>query len=218
MRRGSSLRTAVRCVVTLAGRSPARGWARSRRPKARRRLWSCGAHHCLAHRSRHGQAHPTAVARSNRSPHHVQPPIRPVGVGRHSGPRHDENPSGPGHRGSPCVRTTASSRLRHGTPAPPRLVHRTPPGQKACTRPGGARGCSGVNRQEAGMAAQPGRVQHRRLACTGRRPRSAARHRRSRWLDDAVVATTSGPCQGIRALGSTTIDPRHEPRFRRGSQ
>ena len=64
MRRCSSWRTPVRGLLTLAGRGPARGWARSRRPRARRRLWSRGAHPCLARRGRYWRGHPTAGFRA----------------------------------------------------------------------------------------------------------------------------------------------------------
>jgi len=49
-------------VLALAGRGPARVWACSRRPKARRRLGSRGAHPCLARRSRRWRARSTAVS------------------------------------------------------------------------------------------------------------------------------------------------------------
>jgi len=62
MRRCSSLWASACRVLALAGRGPARGWACSRRPKARRRLWSRGAHPCLPRRSRHWRARSTAVS------------------------------------------------------------------------------------------------------------------------------------------------------------
>ncbi len=63
MRRCSSLRAVARRVVSLAGCRPVGDGPSSRCPTARRCCWSRSAQPCLAPRSRHRQAHPTAVFR-----------------------------------------------------------------------------------------------------------------------------------------------------------